>query len=161
MVLTLRWEACVAQFRAEGRPILWAAAPYSAKRWQEVMGIVRGADLESEASADSESEAAADNPSALCGTKKTWKGAKALRARVDLLERLYRRSPPLPLSFGGRDEWLRFRNSWAKVAGEKYKEQTGLCFTKGINDCLEQLCCYYAGKTDFNQGSYRDEDDHL
>ena len=62
MVLTLRWGACVAQFRAEGRPILWAAAPYSAKRWQEVMGIVRRADLESEASADSESEASADSP---------------------------------------------------------------------------------------------------
>jgi len=62
MVLTLRWEACVAQFRAEGRPILWAAAPYSAKRWQEALVIVRRAALESEASADSESEASADNP---------------------------------------------------------------------------------------------------
>ena len=36
-----------------------------------------------------------------------------------------------------------------------------MSFTKGINECLEQLCCYYAGKTDFNKGSYRDEDDHL
>ena len=77
--------------------------------------------------------------SALCGTKKTYTGGKALRARVDLLERLYRRSPQLPLSFGGKDGWLRFRNSWAKIAGEKYKEQTGLTFTKGINECLEQL----------------------
>ena len=123
--------------------------------------MVRRADLESEASADSESEASADNRSALCGTKKTWKGAKALRARVNLLERLYRRSPRLPLSFGGQDEWLRFGNSWAKIAGEKHKEKTGWYFTKGINDCLEQRCCYYAGKTGFNQGSYRDEDDHL
>ena len=63
MVLTLRWGASLAQFRAEGRPILWAAEPYSAKRWQEVSAIVRRADLESEASADSESEASADNES--------------------------------------------------------------------------------------------------
>ena len=42
--------------------MLLAAAPYTAKRWQEVLVIVRRAALGSEASADSESEASADNP---------------------------------------------------------------------------------------------------
>ena len=97
----------------------------------------------------------------LCGTKKTWTAGAALRARIDLLERLYRRSPPLPLSFGNHADWLRFRNSWAKIAAEKYKEKTGLTFMHGINDCLEQLGGYYAGKTDFNKGSYRDGGDHI
>ena len=93
----------------------------------------------------------------LRGTKKTWKAGAALHCRIDCLERLYTRSPPLPLSFGNRDDWLRFRNSWAKIAAERYKEKTGLTFMHGINECLEQLGGYYAGKTDFNKGSYRDE----
>ena len=101
--------------------------------------------------------------SALCGTLKTWKSGKALKDRIDLLERLYRRAPPLPLTFGGRDDWVCFRNSWAKVAGERYGKQTGLVFTKRINECLGQLCCYYAGPTDYNKdkGSHRNEDDRL
>ena len=96
----------------------------------------------------------------LLGTKKTFKAVAALHARIDCLERLYVRSPPLPLSFGGRDAWVRFRNSWAKIAAEKYGEKTGLTFMHGINDCLEQLGGYYAGKTDINKGaSYRDAGD--
>ena len=98
--------------------------------------------------------------SKLCGTLKTWKSGKALRHRIDTLERLKLRAPPLPLSFGGPAEWERFRNSWAKVAGEKYGKQTGLNFVKGINDCLEQLMCYYAGPSDFNKGKvHRDAAD--
>ena len=96
----------------------------------------------------------------LLGTKKTFKAVAALHARIDCLERLYVRSPPLPLSLAGRDAWVRFRNSWAKIAAEKYGEKTGLTFMHGINDCLEQLGGYYAGKTDSNKGaSYRDAGD--
>ena len=58
MVLTLRWDACGAQFRVEGRPILLAPAPYSLKRWLDVEAMVTRASLESPA----ESEASADNP---------------------------------------------------------------------------------------------------
>jgi hypothetical protein len=54
MVLTLRFEAVVDQFIAEGRPILLAREPYSARRWETVvLPYVRRAALESEASADS------------------------------------------------------------------------------------------------------------
>ena len=46
MVLTLCWNACVAQFKAEGRPIKLAAAPYSRRRWLFVEGMVWEALLE-------------------------------------------------------------------------------------------------------------------
>ena len=102
-------------------------------------------------------------PHTSCGTIKTWKSGQALKHRTDLLERLYRRAAPLSLSFGGYADWVRFKNSWANVAGERYGKQTGLVFVKGINECLEQLCCYYAGPTDYNKGkgSHRNADDHL
>jgi len=95
-----------------------------------------------------------------CGTLKTWKSLKARSARINLLERLRLRSPPLPPSFGGLAEWERFRNCWAKVAAEKYKWQVGLVFVKGINECLRQLDCYYAGESEFNKGKHwRKEND--
>ena len=47
MVLTLRWDACVAQFKAEGRPIQLAPAPYSRRRWLDVEAMVWAASLES------------------------------------------------------------------------------------------------------------------
>ena len=55
MVLTFRWDACVAQFRDEGRSILLVPAPYSLKRWLDVEAMVTRASLESPA----ESEASA------------------------------------------------------------------------------------------------------
>ena len=47
MVLTLRWRACVAQFQAEGRPILLAPSPYSRRRWLDVEALVFSASRDS------------------------------------------------------------------------------------------------------------------
>jgi hypothetical protein len=77
-------------------------------------------------------------------------GNKGLKARVDTLERLKMRSPPL--TWPERVRWGAVRDGYSKRLAKLHKDKTvGLVFISKINDVLKGLGCHYKGNSKFNK----------
>jgi hypothetical protein len=77
-------------------------------------------------------------------------GLKGLQARVNCLERLQLRSPPL--SFAQRARWTAIRDGYARRLAKVHKEKTvGVVFIGKINGVLKALGDKYKGESKFNK----------
>jgi hypothetical protein len=72
-----------------------------------------------------------------------------MKARIQVLDRLQLRSPPLPLPL--LVVWPRRRDAYAKRVAEKNKERTGKVFLDRINGVLKDLGKFYDGPTPYNK----------
>jgi hypothetical protein len=77
-------------------------------------------------------------------------GNKGFKARVDCLERLKLRCPPLV--FAARVRWPEVRDAYARRIAKTHKDKSvGPAFLNKINDVLKELGEHYQGATKFNK----------
>lgn len=77
-------------------------------------------------------------------------GHKGFKARVDCLERLKLRCPPLP--FAARVRWADVRDAYSRRMAKMYKEKSvGPAFIDKINHVLKKLGEHYQGISKFNK----------
>jgi hypothetical protein len=89
-------------------------------------------------------------PKVVCANSCAEPGNKGLKARVNALERLKLRSPPLP--FAERIRWEAVRDVYAKWLAKKFKEKSvGPAFVNKLNEVLKGLGCHYKGNSKFNK----------
>jgi hypothetical protein len=76
-------------------------------------------------------------------------GKHGLKARINCLERLRLRAPPLP--FAVEVLWTNRRNAYAKRIQDIHKKHVGVVFLDRVNLCLQQLGIHYQGVTQYNK----------
>jgi hypothetical protein len=76
-------------------------------------------------------------------------GKHGLKARINCLERLRLRAPPLP--FATEMLWANRRNAYAKRIQEIHGKHAGATFLNRVNLCLKELGIHYRGETEFNK----------
>ena len=86
-----------------------------------------------------------------CGQGKNWKSRAAKAHRLDCLNRLKLRSPPLSLAMEA--VWPSRRDAYATCVAERHKEATGVEFIRKINNLLKDLGKHYGGPTKYNSAA--------
>ena len=76
-------------------------------------------------------------------------GKHGLKARINCLERLRLRAPPLP--FAVEVLWVNRRNAYAKRIQDIHKKHVGVVFLTRVNECLQALGIHYRGLTEYNK----------